>query len=191
MSILTDCYIFKKIATKSKTRLDCVASTESYPEFEEKRSTRQTRETEKRDGLAIGDLIVYFGDVPEVFGGSVHRKADKSLTIKGKNLSSIFVPDPSNNYAYGDVRGTADALIFVFRGFDLVNGEIKKGASLQVFVARGKSKDRIPLYNLLCDGALDDEMQDLRDKAIDIQERKEMAVTKSVTLTGQQNEGER
>ena len=169
MSILTDCYIFKRVATKSKTRLDCVASTESYPEFEEKRSTRQTRETEKRDGLAIGDLIVYFGDVPEVFGGSVHRKADKALTIKGKNLSSIFVPDPSNNFAYGDVRGTADALIFVFRGFDLVNGEIRKGASLQVFVARGKSKDRVPLFNLLSDGELDEEMSELRARAEGLQ----------------------
>ena len=187
MSILTDCYIFKRVATKSKTRLDCVASTESYPEFEEKRSTRQTRETEKRDGLAIGDLIVYFGDVPEVFGGSVHRKADKALTIKGKNLSSIFVPDPSNNFAYGDVRGTADALIFVFKGFDLVNGEIKKGAVLQVIVARGKSKDRIPLYNLLCDGALDDEMEDLKERARELRDK---VVTKSVTLTEQQNEGE-
>ena len=185
MSILTDCYIFKRVATKSKTRLDCVASTESYPEFEEKRSTRQTRETEKRDGLAIGDLIVYFGDVPDIFGGSVHRKADKALTIKGKNLSSIFVPDPSNNYAYGDVRGTADALLFIFRGFDLVNGELKKGAVLQVFVARGQSKNRVPLYNLLCDGGLDDEITDLQQKAIDIQDRR---VTKSVTLQEPQDE---
>lgn len=186
MSILTDCYIFKRVATKSKTRLDCVASTRSYPELEEKRATRQTRETEKRDGLAIGDLIVYFGDVPEVFGGSIHRKADKALTIRGKNLSSIFVPDPSNNYAYGDVRGTADALIFVFRGFDLVNAEIKKGAVLQVFVARGQSKNRVPLYNLLCDGGLDDEMADLQQRAIDIQDK---AVTESVTRQEQKNEG--
>lgn len=172
MSILTDCYIFRRTATKSKTRLDCVASTESYPEFEEKRATRATRTTEKRDGVSLGALIVYFGDVPEVFGGSVHRKADKAITIKGKNLSSIFVPDPSNNYAYGDVRGTADALLFEFEGFDLVNGEIQEGATLRVFVARGQSKNRVPLYNLLTDGGLEDEMAELEERA----------VTKSVTL---------
>ena len=34
MSILTDYYRFERIATKSKTRLDCVASTGSYPELD-------------------------------------------------------------------------------------------------------------------------------------------------------------
>ena len=58
---------------------------------------------------------------------------------------------------------------------------------MQVFVARGKSKDRIPLYNLLCDGALDDEMEDLKERARELRDK---AVTKSVTLTEQQNEGE-
>ena len=82
-------------------------------------------------------------------------------------------------------RGTADALLFIFRGFDLVNGEIKKGAVLQVFVARGQSKNRVPLYNLLCDGGLDDEITDLQQKAIDIQDRR---VTKSVTLQEPQDE---
>lgn len=171
MSILTDYYKFCRVATKAKLRLDCVASTESYPEFEEKRATKATRATEKRDATNVGDLVVYFGDVPEQFGGDVHRKADKSITIKGKNLSSVYVPDPSNNLAYGDVRGTADALLFVFDGFEVVNGAIQAGATIEIFVARGKSKDRVPLYNLLSDGELDEELSDLRERA----------VTKSVT----------
>jgi len=181
MSILTDCYIFKRVATKSKTRLDCVASTESYQEFEEKRATRANKATEKRDATSIGDLVVYFGDVPEQFGGNVHRKADKSISIKGKNLSSVYVPDPSNNFAYGDVRGTADALLFAFEGFDLVDGEIQAGATLKVFVARGQSKNRVPLYNLLSDGGLDEEMADLQDRA----------VTKSVTLNNGGDEAQK
>ena len=173
MNILTDYYKFCRVATKAKLRLDCVASTESYPEFEEKRATKATRATEKRDATNIGDLVVYFGDVPEQFGGDVHRKADKSITIKGKNLSSVYVPDPSNNLAYGDVRGTADALLFVFDGLEVVNGVIQAGATVEVFIARGKSKDRVPLYNLLSDGELDEEINDLRKRA----------VTKSVTDT--------
>jgi hypothetical protein len=150
--------------------MDCTASTESYPEFEDKRATRETRGTEKRDATLLGSLVIYFGDVPEAFGDSVHRKADKSITIKGKNLSSVFVPDPNTNFGYGDVRGTADAILLVFDGVQVVNGVIQSGGIIEVFVARGKSKDRIPLYNLLTDGELDEEMNQLR-----------AAVTKSVT----------
>lgn len=166
MSILTDYYKFSRVATKAKLRLDCVASTESYPEFEERRATKSTKATEKRDATNVGDLVIYFGDVPEQFGGDVHRKADKSITIKGKNLSSVYVPDPSNNLAYGDVRGTADALLFVFDGVEVVNGLIQAGATVEIFIARGKSKDRVPLYNLLSDGELDEELNDLRQRAI-------------------------
>lgn len=171
MNILTDYYKFGRVATKAKSRLDCVASTESYPEFEEKRATKATRATEKKDATNIGDLVIYYLDVPEQFGGNVHRKADKSITIKGKNLSSIYVPDPSSGLAYGDVKGTADALLFVFDGLEVVNGAIQAGATIEVFIARGKSKDRVPLYNLLSDGELDEELNDLRRRA----------VTKSVT----------
>ncbi len=165
MSILTDYYKFERVATKSKTRLDCVASTRSYPEFEDNRATRANRATEKRDATNMGALVIYYGDVPEQFGGNVHRKADKSITIKGKNLSSIYVPDPSNNLAYGDVRATADSVLFVFDGFGVVNNEILSGSTIEIFVARGKSKDRLALYNLFSDGELDDEMNDLRKRA--------------------------
>ncbi len=168
--ILTDYYKFERVATKSKGRMDCTASTGSYPEFEDKRATRETRETEKRDATLLGSLIIYFGDVPEAFGGSIHRKADKSITIKGKNLSSVYVPDPNTNFGYGDVRGTSDAILLVFDGVQVVNGVIQSGGIIEVFVARGKSKDRIPLYNILTDGELDEEMSQLRT-----------AVTKSVT----------
>lgn len=163
--ILTDYYRFERVATKAKMRLDCMASTESYPEFEEKRATKPQRATEKRDVTNVGDLIVYFGTVPDNFGGDVHRKADKSLTMKGKNLSSIYVPDPSSCFAYGDVRGTSDAMLLVFHGFEVVNGVVQQGASVEVFIARGKSKDRVPLYNLLSDGELDEEMSLLRERA--------------------------
>lgn len=169
MSILTDYYCFEKIALRSKTRLDCTASTKSYPEFEEKRATRANKATYKRDETKVGDLMIYLGDVPEQFGGNAKRKADKSITIKGKNLSSVYVPDPSNNYGYGDVRGTADALLFVFDGVEIVNGNIPQEAAIEVFVARGKSKDRVPLYNLLTDGELDEEMSELRAKAAGLQ----------------------
>lgn len=165
MSILTDYYRFERLATKSKTRLDCVASTGSYPEFEEKRTTKANKATEKRDATELGSLVCYYGDVPEVFGGNVHRKADKAITIKGKNLSSVYVPDPSTNFGYGDVRGTADALLFVFENMEVANGAISQGGKLEVFIARGQGKNRVALYNLLSDGELEDEINELRQSA--------------------------
>lgn len=165
MSILTDYYCFERVATKSKSRMDCTASTGSYPELEKERAAKPNKATEKRDATNIGDLVIYFGDVPEAFGGNVHRKADKAITIKGKNLSSVYVPDPASNFGFGDVRGTADALLFVFENMEIVNGTISQGAVIEVFIARGKSKDRVPLFNLLCDGELDEEMSELRARA--------------------------
>ena len=160
--ILTDYYKFERLAKVSKSRLDCVASTCSYPPFEEKRCTKSQRATEKRDAVNDGDLLVYFLDIPQQFGGNIHRKAEKSFTIKGKNLSSVFVPDPQSNIAYGDVQGTSDALLFVFHHFDVVNGVVLHGASIEVYVARGKSKDRLILYHLLKSGQLDSEVAALR-----------------------------
>ena len=62
--ILTDYYKFERLATKSKTRLDCVTSTRSYTEFEEKTVTKFQRATGKRDAVNIGDFLVYLGSVP-------------------------------------------------------------------------------------------------------------------------------
>lgn len=163
--ILTDYYRFERVATKAKSRMDCTASTHSYPEFEERKATRANKATEKRDATDIGDIIIYYNDVPTQFGGDVHRKADKSISIKGNNLSSVYVPNVTKNIAYGDFRGTTDALLFVFHNLKVVDGVIQKGSMIEVFVARGKSKDRVPLFELLSDGELDDEISELRQKA--------------------------
>lgn len=163
--ILTDYYKFERVASKAKSRMDCTTSTHSYPEFEYRTATRANKATEKRDATDVGDIIIYYNDVPTQFGGNVHRKADKSISIKGKNLSSVYVPDVAKNIAYGDFRGTTDALLFVFHNLNVVNGVIQKGSVIEVFVARGKSKDRVPLFEMLSDGELDDEMNELRGKA--------------------------
>ena len=172
--ILTDFYKFERLAVKSKQRLDCTLSTESYNDFEERRATKATKASERLDATNVGDLVIYLGRVPDRFGGNVHQKADMSISIKGKNMSSVYVQSKDaliNGFGYGDFRGTADALLFVFHDCKVVDSVIQAGAVLEVFVARGKSKDRVPLLNLLADGELDEEMQTLRGRA----------VTKSVT----------
>ncbi len=163
--ILTDYYRFEKVALKSKLRMDSTASTHGYQPFEEKRARTATKESAKRDATEIGALVAYYGDVPSNFGGNVHRKAGKALTIKGQNLSSIYVPDPESGLAYGDFKGTEDALLFVFRDLNTIDGRIQEGGVIEVFVARGKSRDRVPLYNMLSDGELDEEMEALREQA--------------------------
>ena len=163
--ILTDLYRFeRKPGTVSKLRIDCTASTKSYDPLENKRATKQLKPG-KRDGCNIGDLFVYFGDVPEQFGGDARRKADKALT-KTKNISSIYVPDPQSSYAYGDMKGTADALLFVFHDAGVTDGRLNDGAVIEIFVARGLAKDRMALYNELADGLLDDEIAALRERAV-------------------------
>lgn len=141
--ILTDYYKFEKLpGTKSKHRIDCTASTKSYPEFEGLRNK-------------AGELFVYIGDVPDRFGGNIHRKADKALT-KVKNISSIYVPDVTAGLAYGDIRGTQDAVLIVNNSDYSV---------VEVFIARGYRNNRLNLWQNLFDGVYSEEMQELRTRA--------------------------
>ena len=165
--IVTDYYKFEKTALLSGTRMDCVASTKSYPEFEDKRKTRGNKQTAKKDANYIGSLTCYYGDVPDRFGSDARRKADKSVSIGGKNLSSVYVPDVTLPYAFGDAQGTEDAILFVFGdNFGVTDGRVNQGVVMEMFICRGQSKNCQALYNLLCDGGLDDEIEALRRKAV-------------------------
>lgn len=163
--ILTDYYKFKRTATKSRSRMDCIASTHSYPEFEARRATKGNKETAKRDATAIGALVAHHTDTPDSFRGGSHRKADKIFNIGGRNITSIYTPDPESGTAYGDFIGTKDALLFVFKDLNTVNGIIQPDGEIEVFVARGNSNARVVLWNLLSDGELDEEMNTLRAAA--------------------------
>jgi hypothetical protein len=147
--ILTDFYKFEHLPDcKSKTRMDCTASTQSYPEFEALRNK-------------LSKLFVHFGDVPCQFGGDVHRKADKAIT-KTKNISSVYVPDVESNLAYGDVKGTQDAILIVF------NQDWKTAGytTIEIFVARGYKNNRLNLWQNLSDGNYDDEISELKARAV-------------------------
>lgn len=135
--ILTDYYKFEKLPDqKSKLRVDCTFSSGGYPEFEALRNKE-------------GQLFVYFGDVPDRFTGNIHRKADKAIT-KVKNISSVFVPDVTKQIAFGDVRGTQDALLMAFS---------PEYTRIDVYVARGQKNNVRQLYNLFSDNELDQEIQ--------------------------------
>ncbi len=155
--ILTDYYKFERLENqKSKTRIDCTASTESFNPLEELKN--------KKD-----ELFVYLGDNTYTKAGA-ERKSDLALS-RTNHISSVYVPDVSKPLAYGDVKGTADAMLFVLHNFQLVEGVIQAGAVVEVFIARGQRNNRASLFNLLADGELDEEMASLRNQVKQAPER--------------------
>lgn len=149
--ILTDYYKFEKLPNqKSKIRIDCTASTRSYPPLE----TMRNKE---------GDLFVYIGG-NDYIKASGQRKADLALS-KTKHISSIYNPNLDLPYWFGDMKNTADAFLFVHNKPKFINGAIQEGAIIELFVARGQRNNRNQLYNILCDGELEEEMAELRQKS--------------------------
>ncbi len=149
--ILTDYYKFERLAAaKSKTRVDCTASSVSYPPFESL--------TNKK-----GELFVYVGDNTHTAAGQ-KGKSDLAITHT-KHISSVYRPDIESGLGWGDVNGTSDALLFVFTDFPINNGELASGAKVEIFVARGKRSDRQNLYNLFADGELNCDIERLRQNA--------------------------
>ncbi len=151
--ILTDYYRFERlpIKSKSKSRIDCTASTKNYNPLEVLKN---------KDG----ELFLYVIDNTYTKAGK-ERKADLALT-KTTHLSSLYHPDVEKPFYYGDMRGTSDALLIVAKDFTMIEGRIKDGAIIEIFIARGMRNDRIQLYNLLTDGEFDDEMDILRKQII-------------------------
>ncbi|MEI8201614.1 MAG: hypothetical protein WCH34_01290 [Bacteroidota bacterium] len=141
--ILTDYYKAEKLPeSKSKLRYDVTASTGHYEPFEALKNKKN-------------ELFFYYGDVPDNFNSLVKRKADKCIT-KTKNISSVFVPDITLPFAYGDVNSTSDALIILFN---------ENYTTIEIFVARGQRNNKRNLYFLLTDGELQNEIEMLRKKA--------------------------
>lgn len=142
--ILTDYYEFVHLPDcASPTRRDCTASTQNYNEFEVLRNKH-------------GELFIHFGFAPPHFGGDVQRKTDKAIT-KGKNISRVYVPDITLPFAYGDFKGTTDALLMVIAPDE---------SELEIFVARGQKSHRLNLWQMLSGGEFDAEMAALRARAV-------------------------
>lgn len=102
-----------------------------------------------------GEQFFYYGDVPDRFNGHVKRQAEKCIS-KGKNISSVFVPDVTLPFAYGDVNGTSDGIIIIFNEDHTI---------IEIFVARGQRNNKRNLYFMVCDGELQNEIETLRNNA--------------------------
>lgn len=143
---LTDYYKMVKLPNqKSKLRIDCIASTGSYEQFEQ--MARDCRD--KR-------FKCYYTHTPDTFSANARRKADMAIT-NGESISSIYIPDIDNPLlGYGDVKSTNDALLFLF------SDDYMK---IEIFIARGLKNHQKGLFSLFVDGELDGEMEQLRQQA--------------------------
>lgn len=142
--ILTDFYRGEHLPDAAKTRFDVTGSAGSYDPFEQIFRNRK------------GGLSFYFGDVPDRWHFSSKDRPDKCISQKGDNISSVFVPDVTLPFAFGDVSHTSDAILLIFSNDWQV---------IEIFIARCQKNNRRNLYTLLCDGELDHEIEILRNNA--------------------------
>jgi len=155
MKLINDYYRYEREQNqKSKGRLNCTASTKSYPDFETK-------------------SFVYIGENSHTKAG-IKRKSDLAMTSgAGKHVTSIYKPNMESGFAFGDVKGTTDLLLFVTTNFSMsADGTIADGAIVEVYICRGKKFDKNAVYCLLTDGELNNEIADIKE-----------TVTKTVTDT--------
>lgn len=146
---VTDYYRLERLPEfqKNKTpRFDCTASTGSYPPFEEIANKSRVKR-----------FFCYYNGLPDTFSQNAKKNAEMAIT-NTKNISSVFIPILNKHWlGYGDVKGTQDALLFVF------NGDYTR---MEIFVARGYKNNRKGLFNLLYDNELSEQLDMLRERAI-------------------------
>jgi hypothetical protein len=134
--IITDYYQFRQFPeSKSKYRIDCVESTNSYMPFEILRNKK-------------GELFFYFSKVPNNFSKKAKLNAEMSIS-KTNNISSVFVPDVSLPFAYGDNRNTTDAILIIFSD---------NNKTIELFICRGQKFNQRQLYFMLVDGELHEDI---------------------------------
>jgi hypothetical protein len=141
--ILTDYYKGEHLPDTAKSRYDITSSTQSYEPFETKLKNR-------KKGLSF-----YFGDVPDRWHFSSKDRPDKAIS-KSDNISSVFVPDVTLPFGFGDVKGTQDAILIIHS---------KDWQTIEILIARGQRNNKRNLYHLLCDKELDLEIEALRSHA--------------------------
>lgn len=144
--ILTDYYKFVH-HSGTKSRFDCVVSTQSYDPFEDLKNKENK-------------LFVYIGENTHTKAGQ-KGKADLAIS-KSIHISSIYRPDVETNLGWGDVY--QDALLFRFTDFKLSKDGFVEDATIEIFVARGYRTDRQNLYAMFADGELDEEIQMIVEK---------------------------
>ena len=149
--IITDYYRMVRLqeyANNKTPRFDCIASTGEYPMFQD----MAARSKVKR-------FYCYYNGIPDSFSNRARQKAERAITTT-KNISSVFIPNINKPlFGYGDVKGTQDAILFVFSAdYNL----------MEIFIARGYKPQQKALYASMMRGDLNDEIIRIRQHAINL-----------------------
>ena len=147
--ILTDYYRMVRLqeyANNKTPRFDCIASTGEYPMFEKMASRSKVKR-----------FYCYYNGIPDSFSYRAKEKAERAIT-NTTHISSVFIPNLKRPLCgYGDVRGTQDAILFVFSAdYNL----------MEVFIARGYKSQQRALFSSMMRGELNAEITKIRQAAI-------------------------
>jgi hypothetical protein len=147
--VFTD-YYKGQLLTDAKSRYDITHSTGSHPIFETVLINHRK--------FNVGGLSFNYNSRPSKFKGNVKRLAEMIIGRDSFNITSVYVPNLEKNYvAFGDANTTNDALII------FIDNEKK---IIEVFIARGLKNDKQQLHTDVCSGYYDDELEALRQSAI-------------------------
>lgn len=128
---------FRHVSEKSKSRFELISYTE--PVYE-----------------PLNLPYIYFQNTPERIKANQKRKSDFGISQR-EWISSVFIPDITKpNFAYGDIKGKDDLLLIV-----IGNNE------LEFFICRSKKSLFQSVMNLYFDGELDEEIKEIRARAIE------------------------
>ena len=132
-------YKFQKMPDiKAKTRLDLHAYSYHYSRLD----------VTGRDKK----IFIYLSGKPYVKTNSFKREPDMCISNRNGHISGLFFPDIENypNIAYGDIRGTQDALIAELAG---------QNTQLGIIIFKGLKEHSLSLYQLYTDGELDEDLK--------------------------------
>ena len=149
--ILTDYYRMVRLqeyANNKTPRFDTIASTGEYPRFEQMAAKSRVKR-----------FYCYYNGIPDSFSNRAREQAERAIT-NTKNISSVFIPNLNKPlFGYGDVKGTQDAILFVFSA---------DYSLMEVFIARGYKPHQKALYASMMRGDLNTEMSRIRQAAINL-----------------------
>lgn len=98
--------------------------------------------------------FIYFMNTPERIKAKQQRKSDFGISQKDW-ISSVFIPDISKpNFAYADIKDSDDLILINI-----------SDNHLDMFVCKGKKNLFQSVLNLYFDSELDEEMENLRERA--------------------------
>ncbi|HAC22702.1 MAG TPA: hypothetical protein DCF91_11530 [Porphyromonadaceae bacterium] len=140
-------YKFEK-TTDKKTRIDCTASTGNYPGLENLRRN--------------GKLIIYLTG-SHAITSSRARKPELALS-KTNHISGLYRLSLTESVYYGDIKGSSDVFLCKIDG-EIINGALKKGGVLHIYVAQGQTGNELQLYNAFLDGELEKDVLLVQAKA--------------------------